>query len=140
LFVYLPWFIYLPLDIHDSKIYFSCNIFLSQYCASKCLVWIRPKGDFFIWSLKYIYFFYRVHNFAICDRQHDTSVRFPVHLQRCQIYRLYHNYVRQRKQVNNHFILFSCVHFYWPWKVRNYSKFIGFLSLTTKNNSLLFMY
>jgi hypothetical protein len=23
---------------------FYCNIFLSQYCASKCLVWIRPWG------------------------------------------------------------------------------------------------
>ncbi len=36
----LPW----PLNIHGSKIYFYFNIFLSQYCASKCLVWIRPKG------------------------------------------------------------------------------------------------
>jgi hypothetical protein len=48
----LPW----PLDIHGSKIYFYIfisqylfiaisfyrNIFLSQYCASNCLVWIRP--------------------------------------------------------------------------------------------------
>jgi len=35
----LPW----PLDIHGSKISFYRNIFLSQYCASKRLVWIRPK-------------------------------------------------------------------------------------------------
>jgi len=34
----LPW----PLDIHDSKKYFYYIIFLSQYCASKFLVWIRP--------------------------------------------------------------------------------------------------
>ncbi len=35
----LPW----PIDIHGQKIYFYCNILLSQYCAQKCLAWIRPK-------------------------------------------------------------------------------------------------
>jgi len=42
----LPWFLKSlpwPLDIYGSKIYFYRNIFLSQYCASKCLVWMRPK-------------------------------------------------------------------------------------------------
>jgi len=34
----LPWL----LDIHGSKISFYRKIFLLQYCASKCLLWIRP--------------------------------------------------------------------------------------------------
>ncbi len=43
----VPWFvIYYELTLVNRsqclKIYFICNIFLSQYCASKCLVWIRP--------------------------------------------------------------------------------------------------
>jgi len=35
----LPW---LVIKIHGSKIYLNRNIFLSQYCVQKCLVWIRP--------------------------------------------------------------------------------------------------
>jgi len=48
-FVYVPWFIFfvksLPwsLDIHGSKLSFHRNMFLLQYCVSKCFVWIRPK-------------------------------------------------------------------------------------------------
>jgi len=30
------------LEVYASKISFYRNICLSQYCASKCLVWIRP--------------------------------------------------------------------------------------------------
>jgi len=36
----LPW---LVIEIHGSKKYFYRNIFLSQYCAPKCLVWIRSN-------------------------------------------------------------------------------------------------
>jgi len=33
----------LPIEIDGSKLSFYRNLFLSQYCASKCLVCIRPK-------------------------------------------------------------------------------------------------
>jgi len=35
------------LEIHGSKIYFHRNIFSSQYCVPKCLVWIRPLEETF---------------------------------------------------------------------------------------------
>ncbi len=51
LFIYLDFFVKSlpwPLDIHGSKIFFYRNIFLSHYCAAKCLVWIRAnKGPFY---------------------------------------------------------------------------------------------
>jgi len=58
----LPW----PLDIHGSKISFYRNIFLSQYCASKCLVWIRPKERWkkiqhFSGVLKYDFLFIKLY-------------------------------------------------------------------------------
>jgi len=36
-----PW----PIDIHGPKTTFYRNIFLSKYCAWKCLAWIGPKHD-----------------------------------------------------------------------------------------------
>jgi len=49
----VPWFVVryeLTLAYRDP---WRKNIFLSQYCVSKCLVWIRPKRNIFYTSSKY---------------------------------------------------------------------------------------
>jgi len=58
----LPW----SIEINDSKISFYCNIFLSQYCASKCLVWIRPKAHICRFNfLDTLHFRFRIGKFLI---------------------------------------------------------------------------
>jgi hypothetical protein len=56
----LPW---LVIEIHGSKISFYRNIFLSQYCVPKCLVWIRPKCN-------------HLENapFSLCDKKRWSSL------------------------------------------------------------------
>ncbi len=55
----VTWFVFhleltlaLPrsIEINGTKISFHRNIFLSQYCVSKCHVWIRPKMSQLWWQ------------------------------------------------------------------------------------------